>query len=190
MNVLPLIRGLLASAVAVSAALALSTSPANGAAADAAVTGGTLSFINSTPGNVTFPSTALDGTNKTTSQTQPFDVSDSRGTGAGWNITATSTTFTNAGNTLPTGATTIATQPGVSCDAGVTCTTSTVSGVTYPYTLPAAGVAPAATRMYNAAANTGLGAMTVTPTWQLAIPASARAGTYTSTWTFSLVSGP
>lgn len=190
MNPSRTLRGLVASALAVAASLALNISIAHGAAADAAVTGGTLSFINSTPGNVTFPSTALDGTNKTTSQTQPFNVSDARGTGAGWNITATSTTFTNAGNTLPTGATTIATQPGVACDAGVTCTTSTVSGVTYPYTLPAAAVAPAATRMYNASANTGLGAMTVTPTWQLAIPASARAGTYTSTWTFSLVSGP
>ncbi len=44
--------------------------------------------------------------------------------------------------------------------------------------------------MYNAAVNTGMGAQTVTPTWQLVVPASAKAGTYTSTWTYSLVSGP
>ncbi|MBJ7471932.1 MAG: WxL domain-containing protein [Solirubrobacteraceae bacterium] len=181
--------GLLATVIGVFAALTLSPS-ASAATADAAVTGGTLSFINSTPGDVSFPPVALDGTNKTTSQTQPFDVNDARGTGAGWNITATSTVFANGGNTLPVAATTLAAQPSVACDPGVTCTAATVSGVTYPYTLPAAAVAPAATRLFNAAADTGLGAQTVTPNWQLAIPASARAGTYTATWTFSLVSGP
>jgi hypothetical protein len=30
----------------------------------------------------------------------------------------------------------------------------------------------------------------VTPTWRLSVPASTFAGTYTSTWTISLVSGP
>ncbi len=182
-------RTLLASAAAMLAALSVAPA-ARAASADAAVTGGTLSFINSTPGDVSFPATALNGTNQTTSQTQPFDVNDARGTGAGWNITATSTTFVNGGNALPVAATTLATQPSVACDAGVTCTPATVSGVGYPYTLPAAAVAPAATRMFNANADTGLGAQTITPNWQLAIPASARAGTYTSTWTFSLVSGP
>ena len=44
--------------------------------------------------------------------------------------------------------------------------------------------------MYNAAANTGLGNQTVTPTWRLAVPANTFAGTYASTWTISLVSGP
>lgn len=163
---------------------------AQAATADATVTGGTLSFINSTPSNVTFPSVTLNGSNQTTSQTQTLDISDARGTGVGWNVTATSTLFTSGGNTLPAGAVTIASTPTVACDASVTCTTATTSGMSYPYTLPAAAVAPVATKMYNAAANTGMGAQTVTPTWQLAVPASAKAGSYTSTWTFSLVSGP
>jgi hypothetical protein len=30
----------------------------------------------------------------------------------------------------------------------------------------------------------------VTPTWRLSVPANTFAGTYTSTWTISLVSGP
>ncbi|MBO9534849.1 MAG: WxL domain-containing protein [Solirubrobacteraceae bacterium] len=176
---------------AASLLLALSgAESASAATADATVTGGTLSFINSTPSNVTFPGVTLNGSNQTVSQTQTLDISDARGTGVGWNVTATSTLFTSSGNTLPAGATTIASTPGVACDASVTCTVATPSGMSYPYTLPAAAVAPAATKMYNAAANTGLGAQTVTPTWTLAVPASARAGTYTSTWTFSLVSGP
>lgn len=163
---------------------------ASAATADATITGGTLSFINSSPTNVTFPSVTLNGSNQTTSQTQTLDISDARGTGVGWNVTATSTLFTSGGNTLPAGSVTIASTPTVGCDASVTCTVATPSGMSYPYTLPSAAVAPAATKMYNAAANTGMGAQTVTPTWQLAVPASAKAGAYTSTWTFSLVSGP
>ena len=69
------------------------------------------------------------------------------------------------------------------------CTLATNS-VTYPYVLPAASTAPTATKMYSAAANTGLGNQTVTPTWRLSVPASTFAGAYTSTWTISLVSGP
>jgi hypothetical protein len=44
--------------------------------------------------------------------------------------------------------------------------------------------------MFNAAANTGGGDETVTVTWQLSVPATTAVGTYTSTWTLSLVSGP
>ena len=62
--------------------------------------------------------------------------------------------------------------------------------MSYPYTLPAAATAPTATKLYNAPAGTGMGDQTVTPTWTLTIPANAYAGTYTSTWTLSLVSGP
>ena len=44
--------------------------------------------------------------------------------------------------------------------------------------------------MFNAAANTGMGNMTATVTWSLTVPGSAKVGTYTSTWTISLASGP
>jgi hypothetical protein len=64
--------------------------------------------------------------------------------------------------------------------------------VSFPYTLPAAATAPTATKLFDAATNTGLGAQTFTATWTLTIPAGAVASAtpYTSTWTFSLVSGP
>ncbi len=158
---------------------------ASAASADATVTGGTLSFINSTPSNVSFPGVTLNGSNQTVSKTQTLDISDATGSGAGWNVTASMTAFTSGGNTLPPGSVTMASTPSVACDSGVTCTTATPTGVSYPYTLTTA-----ATKMYAAAAATGLGAQTVTPNWSLTVPASARAGAYTSTWTFSLVSGP
>src|SRR5262249_35030881 len=114
------------------------------------------------------------------------------GSGAGWNVTATSTTFTTGGGSprlLSTSATSITSAPTDVCDGGSTCTAATNS-VAYPYVLPAGATAPTATKLFNAAASTGLGNQTVTPTWKLAVPASTFAGTYTSTWTLSLVSGP
>jgi hypothetical protein len=144
----------------------------------------------STPASISFSGT-LNGTDQTISNPSAIDVGDATGSGAGWNLTSTSTTFATSGNThtLSTGATTVGVAPTDACDAGATCSLATNS-VTYPYSLPAAATAPTATKLYNAAANTGLGDQTVTPTWKLGVPASTFAGTYNSTWTLSLVSGP
>ncbi len=177
------------AALAAAAATLLACAPAaHAASADATLTGGSLSFP--APANLTFPPVTLDGTNKTTSQSQAMSVNDARGTGVGWNVTATSTTFTSGGNSLPTSATTVAGAPSTACSGGATCVAAAPAGITYPYTLPAAAVAPIATKLFNASANTGLGSQTFTPSWTLNVPASALAGTYTSTWTFSIISGP
>ena len=181
-------RALLGSLVTSAVALA-GVPTALAATSDVSITGGYLEFINSTPGDVAFPPVVLNGTDQVTSQTQPLNVNDSRGTGEGWNITATSTVFSDGTNKLPLPATTLATEPPVACDAAVACTPAT-NTVTYPYTLPADDTAPIATRVYNAELNTGSAAQTITPNWQLSIPSSTRAGNYTSTWTISLVSGP
>ena len=174
-----------------AAALALLL-PGSAAAATATATlsAGSLTFV-STPPNVSFSAT-LNGTDQTVSTTQALDVGDATGSGAGWNITATSTTFTTGGgtpHTLSTTATTVGSAPSDACDTSTTCVLATNS-VSYPYTLPAAATAPTATKLFNAAVNTGMGNQTVTPTWKLAVPAGTFAGTYTSTWTLSLVSGP
>jgi hypothetical protein len=162
-------------------------------AASVTLSAGTLSFINSTPAaSITFPATTLNGTNQSITAPLTVDIGDATGSGSGWNVTATSTTFTSAGRTLPTTAATIQSAPTATCDSGATgCATATTT-VTYPYTLPAATTAPTATKLFNASATTGMGNQTFAPTWTLAIPANAVAsGTaYTSTWTFSLVSGP
>lgn len=174
----------------VVAGLLAVAAPAGASTASVTLTAGSLGFVT-VPANVTFPSTALNGLNKTVTAAQAFDVGDATGSGAGWNITSTSTTFTNGSATLPTTATTIATAPAApACDAGSTCTVGSPTTVTYPYSLPAGATAPTATKIYNAPVGTGMGDQTLTPTWTLSIPSSALAGTYTSAWTQSLVSGP
>jgi len=151
---------------------------------------GTLAFV-SVPGNVTF-SVTLSGVDQTVTTTLPLDVGDSTGSGIGWNVTATSTTFTTGGgspHTLPAAATAVKTAPTTGCDIGATCLLAT-DGVSYPYSLPAGTTAPTATKLFTAVAGTGLGNQTVTTTFTISIPANTYAGSYTSTWTFSLVAGP
>jgi len=162
--------------------------PAGAATATATISAGSLAFVSAPP-NVNFTAT-LNGSNQTVTAQQALDVSDATGSGAGWSITATSTTFNAGGGvTLSTTATTVQSTPGSACDNGSSCTLAT-NNISYPYTLPAGASAPAATKVFNAAASTGQGNETVTVTWSLAVPATTAPGTYTSTWTLSLVSGP
>jgi hypothetical protein len=74
------------------------------------------------------------------------------------------------------------------CAAG-TCTSPT-NAIGYPLSVPAGGTAPTAVKLFNSAANTGMGSFTITPTVQVSIPANTYAGTYTSTVTVASVSGP
>jgi len=178
--------GLVAGLVAV-AALTVEGFPASATTGTATISAGSLAFVSAPP-NVSFSAT-LNGLDQTITQTEALDVSDATGSGAGWNITATSTTFTVGAKTLSTSATTLTAAPAVACDTGSTCSLAN-NGIGYPYTLPAGTTAPTATKMFNAAASSGMGNQTVTPSWKLSIPASTLAGTYTSTWTISLVSGP
>ena len=184
------LRTMLPAAAVTIGSLLFVAAPAMATTASETLTAGSLGFA-STPGSVTFPATTLNGQDKTVTAQQPLDIADATGSGAGWNITATSTLFKSGINTLPAGATTITSAPAApACDSGVTCTPGGSTTVSFPYSLPAAATAPPATKVFNAPAGTGMGDQTVTPTWSLAIPANALAGSYQSTWTLSLVSAP
>lgn len=165
--------------------------PASALAATAESTGtitaGSLSLT--TTATPTFSAT-LNGTNQTPTYTLPMTVEDSTGSGAGWNTTITSTQFTTGGEAPRTLSTTASSMTGVTsaCAEG-TCTNPT-NAITYPLTVPAAAVAPAAVKFFNAAADTGMGKFTLTPTVGVSVPANTYAGTYKSTVTLASVSGP
>ena len=148
--------------------------------------GGSLALA--APATAAFGSLAINGTNQSVTTSLSFTPTDATASSSGWNLTGTSTTFTNAGSkTLPTTATTI-TAGSVAATAS-TCRLPT-NAITYPVTLPAAPVAPTAVKLYNAAAATGLGPSTVTLTAKLSVAPNSYNGVYSSTWTFSLISGP
>lgn len=132
----------------------------------------------------------LDSGDSTQTYTVPVALQDTRGTGAGWNLTITSTTFSTGGGTPRTLPTTASSLTGVtsSCASG-TCT-SPSNAQTYPVAVPAAGTAPTAVKFFNTTAGNGMGIFTITPTVAVTVPQNAYAGTYTSTVTLSVVSGP
>ena len=128
-------------------------------------------------------SDTLDGTDQTVSYAPVLGVVDARGSGAGWNLQISATTFSDgAGHTLAPGTVSAAAQ---ACHSGSSCTAATNSGITLPLT-----ISGTAAKFFNAAANTGLGKLDVTPTVQVAIPGNTFAGTYTSTVTLAAATGP
>jgi hypothetical protein len=154
--------------------------------ATATVTGaGALSLSHGTTATI---SDTLDGSDQSVNYTLPLTMNDLRGTGTGWNLTMTSTSFTNGTQTLATNASSIASAASA-CTAGGACTNPTNS-ITYPLTVPAAASAPAAVKVFNAALNTGMGRFTITPSINVSIPGNSYAGTYTSTLTIAAISGP
>jgi hypothetical protein len=179
---------LVGAAVTAASALAILGSAGQAGAATpgtATITGGTLAMT--APTSVAFSAT-LTGANQSVGASQAIGVNDSTGTGTGWNVSLTSTTFAAGALTLPDNIVTDTAASGA-CNATVTCTLATNS-TSYPLTVPSATTAPTAVKILNSAANTGLGAQTWTHSMSLALLASAKAGAYTSTWTYSLVSAP
>jgi hypothetical protein len=149
---------------------------------------GTFTMV--TPSALSF-STTLNGTNQVLSQTQALEMLDQTGSGAGWNVTLTSTQFAT---TAPVKLLSLTAASDMSltlgaCDALVSCTLGT-NTTTYPIVVPAATVAPTAVKIQTAAIGTGLAGQTWTHTMDLAIPANTKVGSYLSTWTYSLVSAP
>jgi hypothetical protein len=140
------------------------------------------------PSSVSFGSTTLSGLDQTLSASVSLSPNDLSGSGSGWNITGTSTTFTNgSGNALPTTAATVTAASATGLSGNCSLPSNTVS---YPATVPAGSTPPTATRLYNAAAGSGAGPVTVALTANLTVPAAVRTGSYSSTWTLSIVSGP
>lgn len=177
--------------LAAAVLMAVASAGAGTVSTTANVTGGSLSLQHGTS-TASF-SVTLDGNDKSATWTMPMTVTDARGTGSGWNVTITSTLFSNGltGNnlrTLPANASNV-TGVSVTCTPGGVCTNPS-NAISFPVGVPAGASAPTAVKFFNAAANTGMGQFSITPTIETAIPANVSSGTYASTVTVALVSGP
>jgi WxL domain surface cell wall-binding len=123
------------------------------------------------------------------SYTLPFMVTDARGSGSGWKLLITSTTFkmTNK-NKLPNNASSIV---GVSesCSTASTCTIP-INRVSYPLQVPAGSPPPPPVKFFDAAAKSGLGKFGLLMMVNVTIPPGTKPGTYTTTITISIANGP
>jgi hypothetical protein len=172
------------------------------------LTGGSLTLT--APSSLTWAAT-LNGQDQqlvdaTTGDTQ-YGVNDATGSGAGWHVTASATTFTsgsltlaNAGTLSTNGSTSSVsstTVPGSQCNTSGGANTCVLSASTasYPVAITTAASTPTAFTIYDDSANAGMGSITVGTSahpvgWWVSVPSSAAAGTYTSTITMAIVSGP
>jgi WxL domain surface cell wall-binding len=163
-------------------ALVAATAAFAGSLTTTANVSGTAGISLNLPANPSFSDT-LDGTDQTVSYAPVLGLVDARGSGAGWNLQISATSFSDgAGHTLAPGSVSSAAQ---ACHAGSSCTAATNSGITLPLT-----VSGTAAKFFNAATNTGLGKLDITPTIAVQIPGDAYAGTYTSTVTLAATTGP
>jgi hypothetical protein len=140
----------------------------------------------------------------TTTAHQSYTVDDATGSGAGWHVTTSATTFTTGTASLPNAGTlstngsvtsvSASNAPTAACSSGATCLLPSNSQA-YPVAITTAASAPTASTIYDTSALSGLGSITLgigaNPVgWWLTVPASAIAGTYTSTVTMQISSGP
>lgn len=156
------------------------------------LTAGSLSQTATTVGD--FPNTALDGTAKTVIATMSdFSVTDSRGSGEGWHVTALATQFkewdsvnsvyVTSGKTLPAGSLSMP-APTVAADGTDSPPPSITAG---PYTIDNG----TAVKFASAAVDEGMGKYNFTTgDLSLTIPANAYAKQYRSDVTIDLVTGP
>lgn len=156
------------------------------AASTVVLSGGTLTLTTPAVGN--FTGVTLNGSaQSTTASMGTFTVTDARGTGVGWNVTVQATQFTMAGHTLPMNSISMPAPTVAKIDNTSGDTPSITTG---PYLIDNAS----AVKITSAAADgTGMGSYTfnaIPSTLTLSIPANAYAGTYTSTVTVSVVTGP
>ena len=160
------------------------------------VTGSSLALVSVTES--TGAAVTLSGLDQTSNFNVGLTINDPSGTGAGWKVTATSTTFEiatgpNAGKKLAAGASTVQTPTSVACFAGSSCTAAEPTVTFGSLVIPSgeAGSPPTAATVYNADAETGLGKMSATLPVQVSLLAGTTfAGTYNSTLTLALVSAP
>lgn len=133
---------------------------------------------------------SLDTGDSTPTYTVPLTTVASVSPPPGWNETITSTTFSTGTHSLSTSASTIGAAPTVACNTAYANCVAATNAVPYPVNVPAGSTAPTAVKFVDAASATGAGVFTVTPTITVSVPQNSFAGTYTSTVTIAIVSGP
>jgi len=144
--------------------------------------------LSETLTSISSPSITLNGTDQSMRWQIVLNVIDTRGTGAGWNLTITSTQLkTLTGKTLPTTATRI-TAVDAACAPAASCTSAS-NTISYPLTVPADSTAPTPVKFFNAASGSGQGHFQFTITLATTVPANSYKGTYTSTITPAINDG-
>lgn len=160
-----------------------------------------IAHANSGPNTATLKAgglTEANATNQVSIQVQtkvnlvsyslPITVIDARGSGSGWNLSITSTSFSSSSGQLPNNASSIS-GVSVSCGTKSTCT-KPMNTISYPLVIPADRTPPPSVKFFNATLKSGLGKFSLAMTVNVTIPSSAKSGTYISTVYLTIANGP
>jgi hypothetical protein len=159
-----------ACAAAIAAALLLPAAAGAVAVAAPSSVSATVT-LNGFDQQATFPATlTVTGGGKTT----------------GWNITAWAPKPASGSNTLS--AVYVASQPSAAPCTGNKCVDPTPTGLSWPITLGTSS--GGAVKIYNAGLNTGTGSDPVSVPFTADVSANTLTGSYTTTITVAVVSGP
>jgi hypothetical protein len=150
----------------------------------------TLTVTVTTASPVTAPAVTLTGLDQTKTFTVASRVtySDSTGNGLnnlGWKVNVSATAPSVAGRSLPFLIVTGVTRANCTNDTSGNPCVNPVNSVTWPVTVNTTPV-----KVYNAAATSGQGLVVLTTTYQISYPSNAIAGTYSSTITYAVATGP
>jgi len=110
-----------------------------------------------------------------------IDARDARGTGAGWSLVVQATDLVARDDSSHT-------IPAAGLYVSQTAPVVTIAGNAAPKSF--SGVLSTPLELLRAGANTGMGHFRIEPPIALAVPADVFAGTYDSTLTLTLISGP
>jgi hypothetical protein len=154
------------------------------------VSGSPVTIASLSATTAAFPLT-LNGTDQDSAAVAiGVNVNDDSGTGNGWKLQVAATTFADTGTHTLADSGTLSISSVSEADNGTGTYTAPTNSITAPVALTTAATAPTAVSVYNAAANTGLGHFTVTPSFVVHVPANAYASAYTSTITVTVATGP
>lgn len=177
---------------ALTAAIVVTAASIQAETANVSVTSGGELSITTAP--IDLGGITLNGTDQTASSaavSNDWTIVDSRGTGDGYNVTIDTTDFSDGlGNTLDVSSAASlfkikVTAPNIVQLAGGANPTSTVQTLT---TIPEAPNTPL--KILSAGLGEGMGTYAVHPEFTLGVPANTVAGSYTSTVTVTITSGP
>lgn len=143
-----------------------------------------LTIVVPLQGSLTAPAVTLNGLDQTTSATASLSIVDTAGDG--WALTAWAPRPSGSNGSL--GSLSVASQPSTSGCSGVACKRPNPTGMSWPVTLGTSS--SGAAKIYNAADNTGFGTNVVSVDFTVSVPANARAGTYSTTITLAISTGP
>ncbi|HEU4658614.1 MAG TPA: WxL domain-containing protein [Capillimicrobium sp.] len=184
-------RRVAAIAAVIASLVAAASASAESDTTSVTITGGSLSYTVPLQAD-DFPNVQLNGlTQVVKANVDPYSITDARGSGAGWNLTISASQFSDgSGHTLPTGSLTLV-------NLGVPVPEVNLGGLVPPVpTLPASPIDGGTTQKIISAAAlplSGTGQWNFVPLANalvLSVPPTATPGTYTSTITTTLSTGP